>query len=161
MAYSLGWQRRIVVLGFLSVAVGWTAYTADVWDHTPPTETLANVLFGLGGMLGYAVLAGAAWSWLQWMESCPVPLGGMSRVLRLFGVANLFLCAGVAAVAYNFASHVVTWTYTSHWEIVGVSSYGLQFLGFLLVSVAYWSASFQVSRVNPGALTPDAALVPS
>src|ERR1700690_3838794 len=100
MMYSLGRQRLTVMLGFLTVALGWIGYVALISGERsqPRGQDHANIIFGFGSVLGYAVLAVAAWSWFKWMESCPVDLAGLARVLRLFAVGNLLLAMGLAAI---------------------------------------------------------------
>ena len=163
MTYSLRWQRLAVVAGFLVVAIGWIGYIALVWriSESSRLEERSNVVFGIASVVGYAVLAGASWFWFKWIESSPVPLTGMARVLRLFAVGNLFLAVGLAAVSYYWSNRAVTLPYDGLTPIVAAASYGLEFVGFLLAAVAFWGASSEVhsARIGPSSL--DGELVPA
>ncbi|MGA2835395.1 MAG: hypothetical protein ABSF84_02240 [Acidimicrobiales bacterium] len=160
MAYSLRRQRLIVMLGFLSVALGWIGYLALVWAEWSPLEgqDRANLIFGVGSVLGYAVLAVASWSWFRWMESSP-HLAGLVPVLRRFAVGNLLLAVGLAAIGYLWASHAITQPYDGRSTIVAAMTYGFEFFGFLLAAVAFWDASAEVGTVRPDPSTSEGEFV--
>ena len=161
MTCSLRRQRLAVVAGFLAVAIGWIGYTTAVWNHSVPAVIHADVILGIASTAGYAVLAAAAWSWLKWIESSPIPLPGMSRVLSLFALGNLLLAVGLAAVDYDWAREAIMQPYDGRTVIVAASSYGFEFFGFLLVSAAFWSASSAIRSVRPGSSLPEDELVPA
>ena len=152
-----------MMLGFFTVAIGWIGYMATVWSGPSPSRgwTRANIIFGVGSVLGYGVLAVASWSWLKWIENSPVRLAGLSRVLKFFAIGNLLLAAGLASIGYFQARQAVTFPYDGHVQLVAAGSWGLEFFGFLLVAVAFWDASSKISaeRADPstaggGLLTP-------
>lgn len=160
MKYSLRRQCLIVLAGFLAVAIGWVGYTAALWNG-PVSGFHATVIFGLGNVVGYVVLAAAAWSWLAWIESSGFPLPGMSRALRLFAVGNLCPAAGLAAVGYYWSRQAIAHPYDRHLVIVIASAYGFEFFGFLLVSAALWSAASEIHPDRVGASSPEDELVPA
>lgn len=149
------------MFGFLTVAIGWIGYIALVWGtrSTWRGQDHANIVFGLGSVVGYAGLAAASWSWFKWMESSPVQLGSLARVLRLFAVGNLLLALGLAAVGYFWASQAVTQPYDGRSTIVAAVTYGLEFLGFLMASIAFWDASAEVRTVGPELSAPEGELI--
>ena len=163
MAYSLRWQRLIIVVGFLTVAIGWIGYTAlIVWGIRSSTtgQEHFNLAFGIGSVVAYAVLAGAAWSWFRWIENSSISLAGLTRALRLFAVGNLCLAVGLAAVAYYWANQSVTQPWDGRARIVAAASYGLESFGFFLAAVAFWGASAEVHSARSGPSSPEAELVP-
>jgi hypothetical protein len=139
------------MLGFLSVSLGWIGYIALAWVERSSfaSENHANVVFGAGSVIGYAVLAAASWSWFRWMESSHIQLSGLSRVLRLFFVGNLLLAIGLAWVGYFWASRAVTQPYDGHFTIALAMTYGFEFFGFLLASIAFWDAAAVVRTNDP------------
>jgi len=156
---SLRQQRIIVVIGFVLVAVGWLAFTTNIWSNSPPSWTGADLINGLGNIIGYGVLAVAAWAWFRWIEGSTVALPDMTRLLRLFAVGNLFLSIGVMAAAYEMTHLAISVPFAGHTEIASLAWYILQAVGFLLVSVAYWSASIRLQRVPAEASLPSAESV--
>ena len=164
MAYSLRWQRLIVVAGFLFVAIGWIGYTAViVWGEPSTTrgQHHSNLVFGFGSVVGYAVLAAASWSWFRWIENSSISLAGMARVLKLFAVGNLFLALGLAAVSYYWANQAVTQPWDGRTRMVAAASYGFESFGFLLAVLAFWGASAEVRSARSGLSSPEGELVPS
>ena len=161
MTYTLRRQRLVVTAGFLAVAIGWIGYIALVWGErwVWRGEDRANLVFGIGSVVGYAVLAVAAWSWFTWIESSAVHLAGMARVLRLFAVGNLFLAVGLAAISYFWASQAVTQPYDGRSTIVSAAVYGFEFFGFLLAAIAFWDASSEVHSSHPRLSLPEGELV--
>ena len=152
MIYSLRRQRALVAFGFVLVAVAWLAYTTEVWSNSPPGETGAELIFGVGSIAGYLVLAAAGWSWFRWIDRSLVVLPDMTRLLRLFAVGNLLFSIGVVALGYNVAHRLVNSPYEGHSEIAILASYWFQVIGFLCVSAAYWSAALHVRRIQLGPL---------
>ena len=154
-------QRVIVTVGFVLVAIGWLAFTTTIWRTSPPSWTGADLAAGLGSITGYSVLAAAAWAWFRWIERSTVPLPDMTRLLRLFAIGNLFIAIGLMALAYEITRVASSSPFTGKNEIASLAWYVLQPIGFLLVSIAYWSASSQLSRIEPQALqlNPESALV--
>ncbi len=148
MIYSLRRQQAVVALGFGLVAAAWLAYAAEAWSNSPPGQRGAELVFGLGSIAGYLVLAAAEWSWLRWIDRSDVVLSDMSQLLRLFALGNLLLSVGVLALGYNAAHLFLNEPYEGHSEIAILASYWLQFLGLLLVSAAYWSTSSLVRRLS-------------
>jgi len=153
----------MVMLGLLTVAGGWIGYLALVSGERSywQGQDHANIIFGIGSVLGYAVFAVASWSWFKWMESAPVQLAGIARVLRLFAIGFLFLAVGLAAIGYFWADQAITQPYGSRIPIVAAVTYGLEFLGFLLAAVAFWDASAEASVVGPDLSAPEGELVTS
>ena len=149
------------MLGFLSVAIGWIGYIALVWVERPPfaSDNYANVVFGVGSVIGYAVLAAASWSWFRWMENSHGQLSGLSQVLRLFSVGNLLLAIGAAGVAYFWASRAITQPYDGHSTVALAMTYGFEFFGFLLAAIAFWDAAAAVRTVDPDQSAPEGELV--
>jgi hypothetical protein len=156
MTYSLRWQRWVVIAGFLAVAIGWIGYIALVWGVRSPSRAQehSDMVFGIGSVVGYAVFAGASWCWFKWIESSPVLLAGMARVLRHFAVGNLFLALGLAAVSYYWANQAVTQPYDGRTTMVAAASNGFGFFGFLLAAFAFWGASSEVHSVGTGLSSP-------
>jgi hypothetical protein len=158
--YSMRRQRVMVVGGFLSVAVGWSAETALFqWgvrgvdgQHAP------DMVFALGSVLGYLVIACASWAWFTWMETSPVPLSGMDKVLNIFSVGYLLLAVGLSALGYHYAHQALSQPYDGRTGPVIATAYGLECFGFLVVAVAFWSASSVVRTVRPDRSLPDEAL---
>ena len=161
MKHSLRRQRIFVVIGFLAVAVGWMGYVAVLGFERSsfPGQERTNLVFGIGSVLGYAVLALASWSWFRWIESSPVALPGLSRVLKLFSVGNLLLAVGLSLVGYFWVDQAVTPPYDGHSTIAAAMTYGFECIGFLLVAIAFWDASAQFGTVRPSLSTSEDDLV--
>jgi hypothetical protein len=163
MTHSLRWPRLAVTAGFLSVAIGWIAYTAIVggsnFGSTFDGQNRWYTVFGLFSVVGYAILATASWSWFRWIERSRVPLNGMTRALRLFALGSLCLAAGLAAVGYYLSNLAVTQPYDGRTTPVAAASYGFEFFGFLLAAVAFWGASSEVRAGRPDTPRPEEGLV--
>ncbi len=161
MTYSLRWQRLVVIGGFFTVAIGWIGFSALTWHTGSASDvgTRSNLLFGIASVVGYAILAAASWSWFMWIERSRVPLGGMTRILRLFALGNLCLAVGLAAISYFESDQGITQPYHGRTTIVAATSYGLEFFGFLLAAIAFWGASSTVGSARPDRTVAEEGLV--
>jgi hypothetical protein len=148
-------QRAIVTIGFALVAAGWLAYTTTIWSTSPRNQTGADMILGLGTITGYGVLAAAGWAWFKWIERSSASLPDMTVLLRLFAIGNLFFAIGFMAMAYDMTDWAFSLPFAGKTEIAQLAWYILQFIGFLLVSVAYWSASSQLRRIRSDAGRPE------
>jgi hypothetical protein len=152
MTFSLRRQRIMVMLGFITVALGWIGYVVFiVQDERSPWPDLepASIMFGVGSVLGYAVLALASWYWFKWMETLTLQLAGLVRVLRLFAVGTAFIAGGLASIGYFWASHTVRQSYDGRTSVAVAVSYGLEFFGFLLAAIAYWDTAAHLRTSRP------------
>jgi hypothetical protein len=150
--YSMRWQRVVVFVGFLSVALGWIAETALFqWGVRAGSEDQyrSSLVLGIASVVGYAVIAAASWTWFKWMETTSVSLSGMANVLKLFGVGNLLLAIGLSALSYFWTHLAITQPYDGRTTPVAAASYGFEFFGFLLAAIAFWGASSEVRSIRP------------
>jgi hypothetical protein len=161
VTYSLSRQRLTVALGFLFVALGWIGYITLIWVErsVSPGGNYAMIIFGVGSVLGYAVLAAASWSWFKWIQGSLVQLSGLVNVLRLFAIANLLLAVGVGALGYFWSHEAVTQPYDGRSTIAAAMTYGFECIGFLLAAVAFWDASAHVRVVSPDFSAPEDELI--
>ena len=155
--YSMRRQRLMVLGGFLSVAVGWIAETSLFqWGVRGGNgQYRSDMVFTIGSVLGYIVIACASWAWFKWMETSPVPLSGMANVLRLFALGNLLLAVGLSAVSYFWTHLAISQPYDGRTTPVAAAAYGFEFFGFLMAAVAFWSASSEVRSVRPDLSLPE------
>lgn len=144
--YSLRWQRLVVLGGFALVAAGWIGETSFFqWGVRQGNDQYhADLVLGIGSILGYAAIACGSWAWFKWMENSRVSLSGMSNVLRLFAVGNLLLAVGLSAVGYFWTHLAISLPYNGRTTPVAAASYGLECFGFLLAAIAFWGASSEV-----------------
>ena len=77
-------------------------------------------------------------------SNATVHLPDMTPLLRLFAIGNLFLSIGFAGLSYEMTHLALSRPFAGYIEIPTVAWYILEFVGFLLVSVAFWSASSQL-----------------
>jgi hypothetical protein len=158
MTYSLRWQRLLLVVGLLTVSIGWTGYAVLLWHVGSPSggEDNENMIFGVASVVGYAVLAAASWSWFERSNAF---MAGMTRVLRLFALGNLCLAAGLGAICYFWSNLAVTEPYDGRTTPLGAASYGCEAFGFLLAAIAFWSAASEVRAVRAVLPSSDGELV--
>ncbi len=140
------------MLGFITVALGWIGYIIVILrDERSPWPGLepASIMFGVGSVLGYAVLALASRYWFRWMETFTFQLAGLVRVLKLFAVGTAFIAGGLASIGYFWASQTVRQSYDGRYSVAVAVSYGLEFFGFLLAAIAYWDTAAQLRTSRP------------
>jgi hypothetical protein len=141
MAVSLKKQRLLVASGFLIVAAGYAALTlVGAAEHRATSSGDYENLFGGAFAVGFALVGLAAWVWFSSIEGLPGG-SGMTRVLRLFAVANLVFAIGLVSVTYFWAHQAIVYPYDGRTSIGIPTAYGLQLFGFCIVSVAFWSAA--------------------
>jgi len=143
-------QRLLIAAGFVIVAVGNGAWFWALNYGEPVRYVWSNEVFGAAYTLGYGLLAWATWAWFRWLEGAPTPGAGLTKALRLAGIANLAFAIGVLAVTYDSAHHAITLPYHGRLSIAVPATDGLQLLGFCLVSVGFWSAA---SKLRIGTTT--------
>jgi len=152
----------MVMLGFITVALGWIGYVIFVvQDERSPWPDLepASIMFGVGSLLGYAVLALASWYWFRWMETLTLQLAGLVRVLKLFAVGTAFIAGGLVSIGYFWASQAVRQSYDGRYSVAVAVSYGLEFFGFLLAAIAYWDTAAQLRTSRSDQSTTEADLL--
>lgn len=149
-------QRQLILAGFVVVAIGNGAQSWAVSYGAPGLYGWSNEIFGAAYTVGYGLLAWATWIWFRWIEDLPTTAAGLTKVLKLLGVANLVFAIGLVAVTYFWARRAVDLPYDGRLSIAIPTTDGLQLLGFCLVSVGFWSAA---SKLRTGTLKDSTELV--
>jgi hypothetical protein len=150
MAELLKKQRLLIATGFLIVAVGAGSEFLVGSVGAPGIYGWSYEIFGTAYTIGYALLAWATWALFKWIEGFPTPGAGLTKALKLFGVANLVFGLGLVSVTYYWAYEAISHLpYVGRAEQIIPFTGGLQLLGFCLVSVGFWSAA---SKLQTGAL---------
>jgi hypothetical protein len=145
MAVSLKKQRLLVACGFLIVTVGYAVMTLiGATAHRATSSGDYENFFGGAFAVGFAVVGLAARAWFSSIERLPGG-SGTTRVLRLFAVASLVFAIGLVSVTYFWAHQAIVYPNDGRTSIGIPTAYGLQFLGFCIVSVAFWSAASVLS----------------
>jgi F0F1-type ATP synthase membrane subunit c/vacuolar-type H+-ATPase subunit K len=140
MGASLKKQRLLVASGFLIVAVGYAAQTlVEATARQATSSGDYENFFGGAFAVGFALVGLAAWVWFSSLERLPGD-SGMTRVLRLFAVANLIFAIGLVSATYFWTHRAIVYPYDGRTSIGIPTAYGLQLFGFCDVSVAFWSA---------------------
>jgi hypothetical protein len=140
MAASLKQQRILVVVGFVIVGLAYGAQVVAIYDHSGIRNVGYEFAFGAGYTLGYGLLAWASWALLGWIEAASASGGRLTKVLRLFAVANLAFAIGLSSVTYLWAHQAISYPYDGRLSILVPTTYGLQLFGFCVVSLGFWSA---------------------
>ncbi len=156
------WERYVVSGGFLVVAAGWIGETAVYRWGVPDAiggEYQADLVFGLGSVLGYAVIACASWAWFRWIETSRASLSGLGNVLRLFALGNLLLAIALGGLSCFWVHWAISQPYNGRTTPAIAASNGLQCFGFLLAAIAYWGASSEVRSPRAAQSLPEQDLV--